>query len=98
MFRSLMIILALTFTGCIAVDEGYIYGSPHYGCVNVEDEYGEHQVCGTQYYYTNHGTVYWDEHFGIWVYPGGYWRNNQYYRGYYPGYHSYYHHYGYRQY
>jgi hypothetical protein len=90
----LSIMAALTFSGCL------IYSDPprpayndtyEDGCVTFCDEYGCRQVCG-RYYYDAHGNViYWDEHFGCWIGPRGYWRHGSYYHGFHPGYHNWYH-------
>jgi len=98
--KKLVLVLAacLGLVGC--ADEAY-YDHPAYppehagwtqhGCVVVTDEFGEREVCDTQYYYSEDGVTYWDAHFGIWVGPNGYWYGHSYFPGIYPGFHAYYH-------
>lgn len=62
------------------------------GCVVVTDDYGEREVCDTQYYYVNGGVVYWDAHFNTWIGPGAYWSSGGWHQGFYPGWHGYYGH------
>lgn len=90
---ALILVACLGLAGCATeyeVSEPTM-SQPAYGCVVVTDEYGEREVCNTNYYYVTGGVVYWDAHFGVWVGPGGYWRSGIWYRGYYPGFHTYYH-------
>lgn len=94
---SLILVACLGLVGC--ADEYYATPSyplsagnqTQYGCVIVSDEYGEREVCNTHYYYSDGGVVYWDAHFGIWVYPNGYWYGGRFWPGVYPGFHAYYH-------
>lgn len=103
-FRNGLLILAMTFAtaGCA---EGIAYADPppppsqpSYGCVVVEDSYGEREVCDTYYYISPEGAIYWDSAFGIWIGAGGYWYNGAWAYGYYPGYwgryHGFYHGHG----
>ena len=92
---ALILVACLSLAGCADEYEGTPVAvsptSPAYGCVVVTDEYGEREVCNTRYYYSDGGVVYWDEHFGIWVGPNGYYRGGVFFPGIYPGFHAYYH-------
>ena len=89
----LLLATTLTIAGCEEYDDGAAFpsnASPEYGCVVVNDEYGEREVCDTQYYTTNGGVIYWDAAFGVWIGPYGYWRGREYHRGFWAGYHEHY--------
>lgn len=105
MFKKLMFLLpVIAMLGVVGCTEREVvepvatvaaaptFATINSGCVVVSDDYGEREVCNTQYYYMNDGVVYWDSHFGVWVGPGGYWRGGRWWNGYYPGFHEFYGH------
>lgn len=64
MFKSIckLVLFALPFMSMGCADEEVVYtsGAPtsaRSGCVVVTDDYGEREVCDTQYYYVNGGIV-----------------------------------------
>jgi hypothetical protein len=80
-------------------DPVLVSSEPATGCVVVEDDFGEREVCNTTYYVTSEGPIYWDVNYGIWIGAGGFWYGGVWHYGYYPGYwaryHDYYHEHGY---
>ena len=106
--KQLIIILAcilsmITSIGCAEetsyADPVLVSSDPSSGCVVVEDDYGEREVCNTTYYVTSEGPIYWDVNYGIWIGAGGFWYGGVWHYGYYPGYweryHGYYREHGY---
>ena len=90
---ALILVACLGLAGCANSNyrnEPEYPSAPAYGCVVVADDFGERETCNTYYYYENGELVYWDNHFGIWIGPSGYWRGGRYYWGFYPGFHAYY--------
>jgi len=85
----LALVACLGLAGCADEYVAPVAASPA-NCFVVTDEFGEREVCNTQYYYTNGGVIYWDSHFGVWVSPWGYYHGGVWTHGYYPGWHSYY--------
>lgn len=99
LIKSAFLALPLVLMGCAETTDQPVYTSSHTvspdiqtGCVVVSDDYGDREVCNTQYYYVNGSPIYWDTAFGIWVSPWGYYRGGVWYRGYHPGWRNYYGH------
>lgn len=85
--KKLFLILAACFlTGCAEEYYPATYPYSDYGCVVIEDENGEREVCDTYYYVTDYGPMYWDAYYGVWIGAGGYLYNGIWYRGFWPGY------------
>lgn len=60
------------------------------GCTVFCDDFGCREICARYYYDADGRLIYWDDHFGCWIGPHGYWRGGVFYRGYVPGYHGWY--------
>jgi hypothetical protein len=85
-------VIAVSMIGCADDPPPPADSSVAYGCVEVSDDYGNRDICDTQYYYTDTGVVYWDSHFGVWIGPEGWYREGVFYHGFYPGYREFYGH------
>jgi hypothetical protein len=105
MKKLLTLIIGILMLGVVGCMEEEAYADPplppaqtSYGCVVVEDDYGEREVCDTSYYVSPEGVIYWDAAFGIWIGAGGYWNGGVWHYGYWPGYweryHTFYHGHG----
>src|SRR5665213_1222033 len=89
--KLIMLLCVMMVSGCVGYDDPPIDSSIQYGCVEVSDDYGNRDVCDTQYYYTDDGSlIYWDAHFGVWIGPEGWYREGIFYHGFYPGYREFY--------
>jgi hypothetical protein len=90
-FMFLVCVLMISTLGCVEADAQVAVetptGQPLYGCVVVQDAYGERQVCDAYYYNTAYGVVYYDNYFGLWLAPNGYWHHG-WHRGFWPGYYN----------
>jgi hypothetical protein len=93
------LVAVLMLVSCVAYADPPVPPSdPAYGCVVVEDDYGEREVCDVQYYISPEGPLYLDSYFGVWIGAGGFWYGGVWHYGYYPGYweryHGFYHEHG----
>lgn len=94
MFRLFaMFVVCLSLTSCMVGTYEYPDYPTAYqnGTVTFCDDYGCREVTGHYYYDANGAVVYYDDHFGYWVGPHGYWLGASYRSGYWGGYHGYYH-------
>lgn len=84
-----ILVVCVSMMGCLLESD---YPSQYQdGTVTFCDDYGCRDIHGRYYYDANGSVVYYDEHFGYWVGPHGYWLGTTYRSGYWGGYHGYYH-------
>lgn len=94
----MMLVVASLSVGCssYAYSEDPMYPSntgavQQYGCTVIVDNYGERDVCGVHYYVINNIVYWYDDAFGYWFSPTGYWAGGFYHVGYPNGYWNRYH-------